>query len=102
MMGCKSLISQQPIISEQVIKKVKNIGFLRWCWVIREPTHKPVKPPHLSEPTLPPEYTESPSVSTTQEVDLEVGAGERRPDQPWVIARGEENTERRPVNRERD
>jgi hypothetical protein len=34
---------------------------MRWCWVIREPTHKPVKPPNLFEPTLPPEYMESPS-----------------------------------------
>jgi len=79
--------------------------------VIREPIHKPVKPSHLSEPTLLQKYTESTSeyakvhsrnttgfrslpVSATQEADLEVGAGERRPDQPWVISRGEENRER--------
>lgn len=41
-------------------------------------------------------------VSVTQEADLEFGAGEWRPDQSRVTVGGEENTKRRPVNRERE
>jgi hypothetical protein len=40
-------------------------------------------------------------VSATQEADLEFGAGERRLDQPWVIAGGEENIEKAVESRER-